>query len=69
MVLYGVEELLFIFLPNTELDRPLQSYFRINSKNMGQFERTLIIVDDNSSVHYMEDVLLLLIQKILFMQQ
>ena len=45
----------FIYVPkNTKLDRPLQSYFRINSKNMGQFERTLIIVDDNSSVHYME---------------
>ena len=45
----------FIYIPkNTKLDRPLQSYFRINSKNMGQFERTLIIVDDNSSVHYME---------------
>ena len=45
----------FIYVPpNTVLDRPLQSYFRINSKNMGQFERTLIIVDDNSSVHYME---------------
>ena len=37
-----------------KLDRPLQSYFRINSKNMGQFERTLIIVDDNSSLHYVE---------------
>ncbi|MGN1311489.1 MAG: Fe-S cluster assembly protein SufB, partial [Bacilli bacterium] len=45
----------FIYIPpNTTLDRPLQSYFRINSKNMGQFERTLIIVDDNSSVHYIE---------------
>ena len=45
----------FIYIPpNTILDRPLQSYFRINSKNMGQFERTLIIVDDNSSVHYIE---------------
>ena len=45
----------FIYIPpNTTLDRPLQSYFRINSKNMGQFERTLIIVDDNSTVHYME---------------
>ena len=45
----------FIYIPpNTQLDRPLQSYFRINSKNMGQFERTLIIVDDNSSVHYIE---------------
>ena len=45
----------FIHVPkNTVLDRPLQSYFRINSKNMGQFERTLIIVDDNSSLHYVE---------------
>ena len=45
----------FIYIPpNTTLDRPLHSYFRINSKNMGQFERTLIIVDDNSSVHYVE---------------
>ena len=45
----------FIYIPpNTKLDRPLQSYFRINSKNMGQFERTLIIVDHNSSLHYIE---------------
>ena len=45
----------FIYIPpNTILDRPLQSYFRINSKNMGQFERTLIVVDDNSSLHYVE---------------
>ena len=45
----------FIYIPpNTTIDRPLQSYFRINSKNMGQFERTIIIVDENSSVHYME---------------
>lgn len=45
----------FIYVPkNTILDRPLQSYFRINSKNMGQFERTLIIVDNNSSLHYVE---------------
>ena len=45
----------FIYIPpNTTLDRPLQSYFRINSKNMGQFERTLIIVDDNSTLHYIE---------------
>lgn len=45
----------FIYVPpNTVLDRPLQSYFRINSKNMGQFERTLIIVDDNSDLHYIE---------------
>lgn len=45
----------FIYIPpNTTIDRPLQSYFRINSKNMGQFERTLIIVDENSHLHYME---------------
>lgn len=45
----------FIYIPpNTILDRPLQSYFRINSKNMGQFERTIIIVDENSDLHYME---------------
>lgn len=45
----------FIYIPkNTKLDRPLQSYFRISSKDLGQFERTLIIVDDNSELHYVE---------------
>lgn len=45
----------FIYVPPyTKLDRPLQSYFRINSKDMGQFERTLIIVDEGSELHYME---------------
>jgi len=45
----------FIYVPkNTKIDRPLQSYFRINSKNMGQFERTIIIVDEGSELHYME---------------
>jgi len=45
----------FIYIPkDTKLDRPLQSYFRINTKNMGQFERTIIVVDDNSELHYME---------------
>lgn len=45
----------FIYIPpNTKLDRPLQSYFRINSQNMGQFERTIIIVAENSELHYME---------------
>jgi len=45
----------FIYIPpKTKLDRPLQSYFRINSRNMGQFERTLIIVDDDSELHYIE---------------
>ena len=33
---------------------PLQAYFRINSENMGQFERTLIIADEDSFVHYVE---------------
>ena len=45
----------FIYAPpHTKLDRPLQSYFRINTKDMGQFERTLIIVDDDSELHYIE---------------
>lgn len=45
----------FIYIPpHTKLSRPLQSYFRISSQNMGQFERTLIIVDDDSSLHYIE---------------
>lgn len=45
----------FIYVPpNTHIERPLQSYFRINTKNMGQFERTIIIVDEGSTLHYME---------------
>ena len=45
----------FIYIPkNTKLDRPLQSYFRIDSKSLGQFERTIIIVDDNSDLSYIE---------------
>jgi len=45
----------FIYVPpHVTIDRPLQSYFRINTRNMGQFERTLIIVDDDSHIHYME---------------
>ena len=45
----------FIYVPpHTKLEHPLQSYFRINSKNMGQFERTIIIVDEDSELHYME---------------
>ena len=45
----------FIYIPpNTKLDRPLQSYFRINSKQMGQFERTIIVVDENSELTYIE---------------
>ncbi len=45
----------FIYIPpNTKLDRPLQSYFRIDSESLGQFERTIIIVDENSSLSYIE---------------
>ncbi len=45
----------FIYVPKgVHLDKPLQSYFRINAEQMGQFERTLIIVDEGSSVHYVE---------------
>ncbi|MGH2787675.1 MAG: Fe-S cluster assembly protein SufB [Actinomycetota bacterium] len=45
----------FIYVPpNTEVEIPLQAYFRINQENMGQFERTLIIVDEGSWVHYVE---------------
>ncbi|HKM23861.1 MAG TPA: Fe-S cluster assembly protein SufB [Erysipelothrix sp.] len=45
----------FIYVPKgVKLDKPLQSYFRINAENMGQFERTLIIVDEGASVHYVE---------------
>ncbi|MBM7551255.1 Fe-S cluster assembly protein SufB [Thalassobacillus pellis] len=45
----------FIYVPKgAKVDTPLQAYFRINSENMGQFERTLIIVDEDASVHYVE---------------
>src|SRR5699024_9272529 len=45
----------FIYVPKgVEVKSPLQAYFRINSENMGQFERTLIIVDEGASVHYVE---------------
>ncbi len=45
----------FIYVPkNTHVEIPLQAYFRINSENMGQFERTLIITDEGSNVHYIE---------------
>ena len=45
----------FIYVPpGVEVDQPLQAYFRINSENMGQFERTLIIVDEGAFVHYVE---------------
>lgn len=45
----------FIYIPkNVKLTKPLHSYFRMNSEFMGQFERTLIIVDENSEVSYIE---------------
>ena len=45
----------FIYVPpGVEVDAPLQAYFRINAENMGQFERTLIIADEGSKVHYIE---------------
>ena len=45
----------FIYVPpGVKIDFPLQAYFRINAENMGQFERTLIIVDEGAEVHYVE---------------
>lgn len=45
----------FIYVPKgVKLKKPVQSYFRINSERMGQFERTLIIVDDDADIHYVE---------------
>lgn len=45
----------FVYVPKgVTLDIPLQAYFRINAQNMGQFERTLIIVEEGANVHYVE---------------
>jgi Fe-S cluster assembly protein SufB len=45
----------FIYVPpHTKVELPLQAYFRINAQNMGQFERTLIILDEGAEVHYIE---------------
>jgi len=45
----------FIYVPpGVHVDIPLQAYFRINTENMGQFERTLIIADEGSYIHYVE---------------
>ncbi|MBI3952997.1 MAG: Fe-S cluster assembly protein SufB, partial [Chloroflexi bacterium] len=45
----------FIYVPpGVKVEIPLQAYFRINTENMGQFERTLIIVDEGAYVHYVE---------------
>ena len=45
----------FVYVPKgVHVDIPLQAYFRINAENIGQFERTMIIVDEGASVHYVE---------------
>src|SRR4030043_102087 len=45
----------FVYVPKgVKVELPLQAYFRINAANMGQFERTLIIADEGSFVHYVE---------------
>ncbi len=45
----------FVYVPKgVKVEMPLQAYFRINTENMGQFERTLIIADEDSDVHYIE---------------
>ncbi len=45
----------FIYVPpGVKVDMPLQAYFRINAENIGQFERTLIVVDEGADVHYIE---------------
>ncbi|MBI2984899.1 MAG: Fe-S cluster assembly protein SufB [Candidatus Kerfeldbacteria bacterium] len=45
----------FVYVPKgVKVEMPLQAYFRINAKNMGQFERTLIVVEEGSFVHYVE---------------
>src|SRR5450432_3937545 len=45
----------FIYVPKgVKIELPLQAYFRINAENMGQFERTMIIVDEGAQVHYVE---------------
>jgi len=45
----------FIYVPpGVRVEMPLQAYFRINAENMGQFERTLIVIDENAFAHYVE---------------
>ena len=45
-----------MYQKGVKVDVPLQTYFRINNENTGQFERTLIIVDEGASVHYVKAV-------------
>ena len=51
---YGVVAHFIYIPPGVKVDMPLQAYFRINAENIGQFERTLIIVDEGAEVHYIE---------------
>ena len=45
----------FIYVPpGVKVDLPLQAYFRINAENIGQFERTLILIDEGAECHYIE---------------
>src|SRR5206468_12624488 len=45
----------FIYVPkDVRIELPLQAYFRINAENVGQFERTLVLVDEDAYVHYVE---------------
>lgn len=58
----------FIYIPPyTKLDRPLQSYFRIDTESLGQFERTIIIVDEGAELSYIEGCTARSYSKILFM--
>ena len=55
----------FVYVPDgVHIDMPLQAYFRINAPSMGQFERTLIIAEPGSFVHYVEGVVRQCIAKI-----
>jgi Fe-S cluster assembly protein SufB len=57
----------FVYIPKgVHVDLPLQAYFRLNSANIGQFERSLIIADEGSQVHYVEGVRLRNIPQIPF---
>ena len=60
-----VRWIIFYVPKGVKIEKPLQSYFRINTESMGQFERTLIIVDEGADIHYVEDVQLQLTQLII----
>ena len=54
MVQYGLEDHLFIYLKELGVEIPLQSYFRLNAKGAGQFEHTLIVVDEGAYLSFIE---------------